>query len=78
MLEGMMVTPVREEVRAGYRAPYPDPALTIGSRAFTQLLPTRPGLGFEIDEREAECNRAYQEELGGEFYYPSDGSVADW
>jgi galactonate dehydratase len=41
-------------------------------------LPTRPGLGFEIDEREAERNRAYQEELGGEFYYPSDGSVADW
>jgi haloalkane dehalogenase len=42
MLEGVMVTPVREEVRAGYRAPYPDPSLTIGSRAFTQLLPTRP------------------------------------
>jgi len=41
-------------------------------------LPTLPGLGFEIDEREAEQNRAYQEELGGEFYYPSDGSVADW
>jgi galactonate dehydratase len=41
-------------------------------------LPTRPGLGFEIDEREAEQNRAYQEELGGEFYDPSDGSVADW
>lgn len=42
MLEGVMVTPVRDEVRAGYRAPYPDPSLTIGSRAFTQLLPTRP------------------------------------
>ena len=41
-------------------------------------LPTRPGLGFEIDEREAEQNRAYQEELGGEFYDPADGSVADW
>ena len=41
-------------------------------------LPTRPGLGFEIDEREAEQNRVYQEELGGEFCYPSDGSVADW
>ena len=25
-----------------YRAPYPDPPLTVGSRAFTQLLPTRP------------------------------------
>jgi galactonate dehydratase len=41
-------------------------------------LPTRPGLGFEIDEAEAEQNRAYQEELGGEFYHPADGSVADW
>ncbi|HET9222740.1 MAG TPA: galactonate dehydratase, partial [Roseiflexaceae bacterium] len=41
-------------------------------------LPTRPGLGFEIDEQEAERSRVYQEELGGEFYYPSDGSVADW
>ena len=41
-------------------------------------LPTRPGLGFEIDEREAQQNRAYQEELGGEFYYSTDGSVADW
>lgn len=41
-------------------------------------LPTRPGLGIEIDEREAEQNRAYTEELGGEFYDPADGSVADW
>jgi galactonate dehydratase len=41
-------------------------------------LPTRPGLGFEIEEREAEQNRTYQEELGGEFYHPTDGSVADW
>jgi haloalkane dehalogenase len=31
-----------EEVVEGYRAPYTDPSLTIGSRAFTQLLPTRP------------------------------------
>jgi galactonate dehydratase len=41
-------------------------------------LPTRPGLGFEVDEREAEQNRAYTEELGGEFYDSADGSVADW
>jgi galactonate dehydratase len=42
-------------------------------------LPTRPGLGFEIDEKEATQNRGiYEEELGGEFYHPSDGSVADW
>ncbi len=42
-------------------------------------LPTKPGLGFEIDETEAEQDCGiYQEELGGEFYYDSDGSVADW
>ena len=42
-------------------------------------LPTKPGLGFEIDEKEAMQNReGYDEELGGEFYYESDGSVADW
>jgi galactonate dehydratase len=42
-------------------------------------LPTKPGLGFEIDEQEAERNlEIYEEELGGEFYYESDGSVADW
>ena len=36
-----VVEPSAEVVDA-YRAPYPDPSLTIGSRAFTQLLPTRP------------------------------------
>jgi galactonate dehydratase len=42
-------------------------------------LPTKPGLGFEVDEKEAEQNRGiYEEELGGEFYHESDGSVADW
>ena len=41
-------------------------------------LPTRPGLGFEIDEKAAQQNIAYQEELGGETYYSSDHSVADW
>jgi galactonate dehydratase len=41
-------------------------------------LPTKPGLGFEIDEAAAQRNTEYHEELGGEFYYPSDGSVADW
>ncbi|MEZ4662843.1 MAG: enolase C-terminal domain-like protein [Caldilineaceae bacterium] len=41
-------------------------------------LPTKPGLGFEIDEQTAQQNRGiYEEELGGEFYY-EDGSVADW
>jgi galactonate dehydratase len=41
-------------------------------------LPTTPGLGFEIDEKEAEQWIEYEEELGGEFYYDQDGSVADW
>jgi galactonate dehydratase len=42
-------------------------------------LPEGPGLGFEIDEKEAQQNRDLSvEELGGEFYYESDGSVADW
>ncbi len=41
-------------------------------------LPTAPGLGFEIDEREAQQWIDYEEELGGEFYYDQDGSVADW
>lgn len=41
-------------------------------------LPTRPGLGIEIDERVLKTECAYEEELGGEYYYESDGSVADW
>ena len=42
MLPMVMVTEPGDGVVDGYRAPYPDPSLTIGSRAFTQLLPTRP------------------------------------
>jgi galactonate dehydratase len=42
-------------------------------------LPTRPGLGFEMNEQAAERNiDQYEEELGGEFFYEQDGSVADW
>ena len=42
-------------------------------------LPARPGLGFEVDEKEAaQDSGLYEEELGGEFYHESDGSVADW
>jgi haloalkane dehalogenase len=41
MLPMVMVTEPSAQVREGYQAPYPDPSLTIGSRAFTQLLPTR-------------------------------------
>ena len=42
-------------------------------------LPQGPGLGIELNEAEAErdCG-VYREELGGEYYYESDGSVADW
>lgn len=41
-------------------------------------LPIKPGLGFEIDEKAVMQHTEYREELGGEYYYPSDGSVADW
>ncbi|HXF62926.1 MAG TPA: galactonate dehydratase [Caldilineaceae bacterium] len=41
-------------------------------------LPTRPGLGFEIDEQAVQQTVEYSEELGGEFYHPGDNSVADW
>jgi galactonate dehydratase len=41
-------------------------------------LPTKPGLGFEIDESALQAEAQYQEELGGECYYESDNSVADW
>ena len=41
-------------------------------------LPTKPGLGFEIDETAVAQHTQYREELGGEYYYETDGSVADW
>lgn len=41
-------------------------------------LPTKPGLGFEINEDALNNTVEYREELGGEFYHPADGSVADW
>lgn len=41
-------------------------------------LPTKPGLGIEIIEEEAQQNIEYTEELGGEFYDERDGSVLDW
>lgn len=42
-----------------------------------------PGLGFEVDEKEAESTYqgveyGYHQELGGESYYENDNSVADW
>ena len=41
-------------------------------------LPTVPGLGVEVDEKEVTKMAQYAEELGGEWYYEQDGSVADW
>ena len=41
-------------------------------------LPTGPGLGIEIDEEAVTQECVYTEELGGEHYYETDGSVADW
>jgi galactonate dehydratase len=42
-------------------------------------LPQGPGLGFEVNPETAEVTLdTYEEELGGEFYDESDGSVADW
>lgn len=42
LLPMVMVTEPNSDLVAAYRAPYPDQSLAIGSRAFTQLLPTRP------------------------------------
>ena len=41
-------------------------------------LPGKPGLGFEINRKEAEQSIEYTEELGGEFFHPEDNSVMDW
>jgi galactonate dehydratase len=41
-------------------------------------LPTGPGLGFEIDEAQAQQDTTYVEELGGEFLHPADNGIVDW
>jgi galactonate dehydratase len=41
-------------------------------------LSDAPGLGITVDEKEAAAQTRITEELGGEWYHPSDGSVADW
>jgi len=53
LLPMVMVTEPPAELIAAYRAPYPEPELTIGSRAFTQLLPTRPDNPMLPDNFEA-------------------------
>ncbi|MEO2005458.1 MAG: enolase C-terminal domain-like protein, partial [Candidatus Poribacteria bacterium] len=41
-------------------------------------LPTGPGLGIDIHEDDLADEPRYEEELGGEYLYENDGSVADW
>ena len=41
-------------------------------------LPSKPGLGIVVDEDAVQRTVAYTEELGGEFYHPSDASIVDW
>lgn len=41
-------------------------------------LPTKPGLGIDIDEAAVAEGCEYTEELGGEHYHETDGSVTDW
>jgi galactonate dehydratase len=41
-------------------------------------LPSKPGLGFEINEEAIKQTAEYREELGGEHFHEIDGSVADW
>lgn len=47
------------------------------SEGFMELS-TVPGLGVIVDEKEIAAMSAHTEELGGEWFYESDGSVADW
>jgi haloalkane dehalogenase len=49
MMGMVMATEPSEAVTEAYHAPYPDPSLTIASRAFTQLLPTRPDNPMLVD-----------------------------
>jgi galactonate dehydratase len=41
-------------------------------------LPTKPGLGFDVNEEAMGQVHEYDEELGGAYMHESDGSVADW
>jgi len=41
-------------------------------------LPTKPGLGIDIIKDDLPNEPRYEEELGGEYFYETDGSVADW
>lgn len=46
-------------------------------------LPTEPGLGLDMNEKEVKKHHRcatdrYTEELGGEYLFDQDGSIADW
>lgn len=41
-------------------------------------LPTAAGLGITLNEAEVRKQHQYTEELGGEWFHESDGSVVDW
>jgi haloalkane dehalogenase len=47
-----VATPMSDEVRAAYNAPFPDDSYKVGARAFPLLVPTRP------DDPAADANRA--------------------
>ncbi len=53
LLPMVMATEPSQALVEAYRAPYPDDSLTVGSRAFTQLLPTRPDNPMYADNYEA-------------------------
>ncbi|MCP4223396.1 MAG: alpha/beta fold hydrolase [Actinomycetia bacterium] len=53
LLPMVMVSDPSPELTGAYRAPYPDLSLTVGSRALTQLLPTRPDNPMYPDNDEA-------------------------
>ena len=53
LLGMVMASQPAPELESAYQAPYPEQNLTVGSRAFTQLLPTRPDNPMYPDNYEA-------------------------
>ncbi len=53
LLPMVMVTPITDEVRAGYRTPYGEGHPALGSQSFPGLLPTRPDNPMLPDNWEA-------------------------
>jgi galactonate dehydratase len=67
---------IQESVGPDWLADVVQPAWTVKDGYIE--LPTVPGLGVEVDEKEVIKMAQYREELGGEHFYEDDGSVADW